>query len=465
VDDKVRGKEFGLEELLFWRELNDRVPDSAKAARDAAATTAARELRARARQAVATYLIHTRQPSYDNRLELIRSSYGSEEFLAALDVMLDDRMTMGEVTADFERRWSRWLGAAQSFMVNSGSSANLLALTALGAPGVDRPLNAGDEVILGAVTWATSVFPIVQAGAIPVFVDVDPQTLNMDPRAVEAAVTPRTRAILAVHLLGNPCDLDSLSALAAAKRLRLVEDCCESHGARVNGRRVGVWGDLSTFSFFFSHHLTTVEGGMVSYAEDERWHDALVSLRAHGWVRGRRDRAQWQAAHPDIDDRWLFVAPGYNLRPTDIAAAFGRVQLDKLDGFVRSRQSVRDRLIEGLRPLASALSFQETLPGHEHSAFGFSMVVRREAGFTRTLFQRCLEANGIETRPVVGSNFVRQPVMRHLPYRIAGPLTAADEVHEQGLMIGNHPDVTDGQVAHVLDVITTFVRGNHSAWS
>lgn len=466
MDDKGNASSaFRLEELLFWRELADRVPRSAKAARDAVGTTAARELRARAKQAVAAYLAHTRPPLSDDHLELTRSSYGVDECLAALDVMLDDRMTMGEVTADFQTQWSRWLGVSGSAMVNSGSSANLLALAALATPDLEGALQPGDEVILGAVTWSTSVFPIIQAGALPVFVDVDPRTLNMDPRAVEAALTDRTRAILAVHLLGNPCDLERLTEIAAARGLWLIEDCCESHGARVQGRRVGAWGDLSTFSFFFSHHLTTLEGGMISYRDDERWHDRLVSLRAHGWVRGRRDRAVWNAAHPDIDDRWLFVSQGYNVRPTDIAAAFGRVQLGKLDSFVEHRRAVREQLLAGLAPLTPVFAFQETLPGHEHSAFGLSIVVRREAAFTRANLQQHLEQNGIETRPIVGSNFARQPVMRHLPHRVSGELPAADVVHDQGLMIGNHPDVTAGQIAHVLDVMTSFVKGHHTTWA
>jgi CDP-6-deoxy-D-xylo-4-hexulose-3-dehydrase len=289
-----------------------------------------------------------------------------------------------------------------------------------------------------------------------VFVDVDPETLNVDPDRLEDAVGPRTRAIVVVHLLGNPCEMERIAGFAERKGLWPVEDCCEAIGATVGGRRVGTFGHFSSFSFFFSHHMTTIEGGMVSFRDAGAWHDRLVSLRAHGWVRGRTDRETWRAAYPEIDDRWLFASLGYNLRPTDIGAAFGLAQLKKLASFVRNRRRVRRRLLEILTPLSPWLHFQHERPGHEHSGFGFSFVVDAAAPFDRAAFQQHLEAHGIQSRPIVGSNFVRQPVMRDVTHRVHGDLTAADAAHFRGLMIGNHHDVTDAQIEYVVDVVDDF---------
>jgi CDP-6-deoxy-D-xylo-4-hexulose-3-dehydrase len=450
---------FAMEEALFWRELHDRVPPSAQVLREKRASAARlRALRDNVKRAFEEFFLASREAAGSQQLELMRSSYDAQELTAALDVMMDERMTMGGVTAAFEAEWSAWLGVAASIMVNSGSSANLLALSALAQPGLPSGLRPGDEVILPAVAWSTTVFPVIQVGCVPVFVDVDRDTLNLDPAAVEASVGPRTRAIIVVHLLGNPCDMDRIGAVARRHGLWVVEDCCEAHGARIGGRKVGTFGDLSTFSFFFSHHMTTIEGGMISFRDVSAWRDALISLRAHGWVRGRSDRETWKAAYPDLDDRWLFVSLGYNVRPTDINAAFGRVQLGKLPGFVRSRREVRARLLAGLEGLSPWLRFQRELPGHAHSAFGFAFIVEPGAPFTRGEFQRHLEERGIETRPVVGSNFARQPVMRDIPYRVSGTLDNADVVHTHGLMIGNHHDVTVAQVDYVVGAIGDFLR-------
>lgn len=391
-------------------------------------------------------------------LPLSRTTLAAEELIAALDVLLDGKLTMGQQTAAFEAEWSAWLPADFSLMVNSGSSANLLMLAALAFTGGPHQLRPGDEVILPAVGWSTSLFPIVQMGCVPVLVDIDPTTLNLDPVRVEQAVTPRTRAVLAIHLLGNPCDLLRLQVLAKHHGLLLLEDCCEAHGAAIDGRKVGTFGTMSSFSFFYSHHMTSVEGGMVCGGDRRTWHDLLISQRAHGWIRGRSDAAAWSAAHPDIDPRWLFVTTGYNIRPTDLNAAIGRVQLGKLSDFVEKRQAIRRRLSARLRPFEAWLALQEELPGHSHSAFGLSLVVRPDAPFSRQALQSYLEARRIETRPIVGSNLARQPVMRHVPHRISGPLTQADLVHRNGLMIGNHADLTATQEDYLVGCIDEFIR-------
>jgi CDP-6-deoxy-D-xylo-4-hexulose-3-dehydrase len=450
--------DFSGEEALFWRELHDRVPEVPPSAPDAMRVEED-ALREHVKRAFREwYLRACRKPVESRQLELIRSSYDDDELSAVLDVMMDGRMTMGARTAAFEEAWARFLGCNGALMVNSGSSANLLAFAALSAPDLPNGLRPGDEVIVPAVTWSTSVFPIVQMGCVPVLVDIAPDTLNLDVELLAQAITPKTRAILAVHLLGNPCEMDRIMALARRYALWVVEDCCEAHGAMVGTQAVGTFGDLSTFSFFFSHHMTTVEGGMVCFRDEAQWRDRLISLRAHGWVRGRSDRERWKAQCPEIDDRWLFVTLGYNLRPTDINAAIGLVQLEKLPGFIRNRQAVRRQVLERLHGKGQWLRFQVERPGHVHSAFGLSILVDPRAPFTRQAFQAHLEAHRIQTRPIVGSNFARQPVMRHLPHRIHGTLTNADLVHYHGLMVGNHHDVTLSQVTYLAEVVLDFLE-------
>ncbi len=309
-----------------------------------------------------------------------------------------------------------------------------------------------------AVAWSTSLFPIAQVGCLPVLVDIDLETLNLDAEAVERAITPRTRAILAVHLLGNPCDMDALGDIARRHGMWLMEDACEAHGASVNGRRVGTFGDLSAFSFFYSHHMTSIEGGAVCGQDRAAWHDLLISMRAHGWIRGRSDHDDWVRQHPELDPRWLFVTPGYNLRPTEINAAFGRVQLSKLPGFVQQRSAIRRRVMGLLESYERFFRFQRELPGHSHAAFGFAFIVTPNAPFSRPEFQAYLESRNIQTRPIVGSNLARQPAMRHVPHRIAGKLTNADVVHRQGVMIANHHNVTISQQDYLLECIEAFVQ-------
>lgn len=352
--------------------------------------------------------------------------FGAEEVLAALDCMLTTRVTMGAEVRAFEAEWAAWCGRSQGVMVNSGSSANLLMLEGLVETG---RLKRGDEVLVPAVGWSTTLFPIVQAGLVPVIVDVAPDSLCLDPAAARAARTSRTRAVMPVHLLGQAahCDYDDLLVL---------EDACAAHGARHGGRRIGSLGEAASFSFFFSHHITTVEGGII-VTDDAELADAMRSLRAHGWVRERTDRAAWEALHPDIDPRFLFVSAGYNLRPTDMAGAFGRVQLGRLDAWVARRRANHAAWCAELAGVPGVTVFPE-VPGTEHAGFAFAMLVD---GDRRPLMRR-LEAVGIETRPISGSNLVRQPAFQRLlaqgaEVRVAGPLPVADRVHDHGFFVGN----------------------------
>ena len=294
---------------------------------------------------------------------LVVPPYGADEVVDALDALLSTHVTMGQRCRAFERQWAAYCGREHGVMVNSGSSAVLLMLAALVQTG---KLSLGDEVLCPAVTWSTSLFPIVQAGLVPVMVDVDPRTLCIDPESARAARSPRTRAVLAVHLLGQPAEVDAFDDLL------VLEDACGAHGATYRGARVGGLGLAASFSFFFSHHITTIEGGMV-VTQSEALADAMRSARAHGWVRERSDRDTWMSRHPEIDGRFLFATSGYNLRPTEVAGAFGLVQARRLPAWVERRRQNHAGWCARLSGLVEV--FPEA-PGTEHAGFAFPMLVR-----------------------------------------------------------------------------------------
>jgi CDP-4-dehydro-6-deoxyglucose reductase, E1 len=379
--------------------------------------------------------------------------FGAGEVRGALEAMLEKRVTMGARVSAFEDAFASYVGVRHALMVNSGSSANLLAVSAVSHLGAPDGLAAGDEVIVPAVTWSTTVAPLLQFGLVPVFVDVDPETLNLRVEALEQAVSARTRAIFAVHLLGNPVDMHAVGELADRHGLRVLEDTCESLGSTLGGRTVGSFGDLGTFSFFFSHHITTGEGGMV-VTDDDALADVARSMRAHGWTREMSTRAEHEADNPSIDPRFLFVHAGYNLRPTELQAAFGLVQLEQLDGFNEARRRNAERLIEALGDLD--LRFVREQPGGTSTWFGFPLLASDPE--TRAALARHLEERRIETRPILAGNLVLQPAFRDRPHRQVGDLSGATEVGGCGLFIGNHPNLDEPRLEHIVEAFRSFFR-------
>lgn len=361
------------------------------------------------------------------RIPLNVPTYGREEIDEAIDSLESGWVTMGAKVKRFEEMWAEYIGTEYAVMTNSGSSANLLALSCLG-------LQPGDEVITPALTWATTVFPIAQVGAVPVLVDVELDTYNISPEAVEQAITPRTKVIMPVHLLGNPMDIDSLDSRFD---LKIIEDACEAHGATLDGWKVGSFGDLGTFSFFFSHHISTVEGGMV-VTNNSLWAEQCRSMRAFGWAREMRDYPQMGQQHPGIDPRFLFLHAGYNFRPTEIQGAFGIHQLPRLEGFVEHRRTVAAYWNRELADYGDYIQLQEERPGTRHVWFAYPVMVKPGAPFTRKELQDFLEAKGVETRPIEAGNMAIQPAMKHVKHRIAGPLTNAQYIHDHAFFFGNH---------------------------
>lgn len=353
-------------------------------------------------------------------IPLVVPGYGAEEVIGAVEALISTHVTMGARVREFEAKWAEYCGKSDGVMVNSGSSANLILLAALVEIG---RLSPGDEVLVPAVSWSTSLFPISQAGLVPVMVDVDPRTLCIDPASARAASSSRTKAVLAVHLLGQAADMDAFDGLL------VLEDACGAHGARYHGKIVGSVGHAAAFSFFFSHHITTIEGGIV-VTDDAELADAMRSMRAHGWTRERRDRATWEAASPEIDARFLFVSAGYNLRPTEVAGAFGLRQIERLPAWVERRRANHADWCQKLAGLVEV--FPEAI-GTEHAGFAFPMIVEGK----RAELSAMLEAQRIQTRPISGSNLARQPAFSRTNARAPVPLPVSDAVHERGMFIGN----------------------------
>lgn len=388
----------------------------------------------------------------ETRIPLNVPTYGALEVIEALDSLLTTWVTMGKKVEAFERMWADYIGRWMAVMTNSGSSANLVALSALG-------FGSRDEIITPALTWATTVFPIAQVGAVPVLVDVDRETYNISPEALEAAITPKTRAIMPVHLLGNPCDMDAIMDIAQRHGLYVIEDACEAHGAEYHGQKIGSFGDLATFSFFFSHHISTIEGGTV-LGNNSIWIDACRSLRAHGWIREMSTRKPIAAENPDIDPRFLFAHAGYNFRPTEIQGAFGIHQVPRLEGLIEIRRVNAAYLNEALARYRAWIMLPTEATNTRHSYFAYAITVREGAPFTKRELVEYLEARGLETRPIEAGNIAVQPAMKHVNHRVSGSLENAQYIHDNAFFFGIHQGVGAVEREAIAGYFDDFMRGH-----
>ncbi|MBJ7353320.1 MAG: DegT/DnrJ/EryC1/StrS family aminotransferase [Thermoleophilaceae bacterium] len=395
-------------------------------------------------------------PPADEDCPLSVPLYGADEVTGAVAALLSQNVTMGDRVREFEAAFAEAMGSRHAIMVNSGSSANLLAISVLAQKVLDGHLKPGDEIIVPAIAWSTTIAPILQLGCVPVFVDIDEDTLNMRPESIDEALSDRTRAVFPVHLLGNPVDMEPLMQRAREHGLWVVEDTCESLGTEIGGRKVGSFGDFGTYSFYFSHHITTIEGGMV-VTDDPVLNDLARSLRAHGWSRDMSNRPELESANPEIDPRFLFVNVGYNLRPMETQAAFGLAQLKKLSSFNDARRVNAHRLAEALHPYSDRLRLINEQEGGRSTWFGFSVIT--DSPEQRVALTNHLEARNIATRPIVAGNLALQPAFSNNDHRKVGSLEVATRVGERGLFIGNHPSLTDGQIAHIAQAFRDFYDG------
>ncbi|MEX2618154.1 MAG: DegT/DnrJ/EryC1/StrS family aminotransferase [Alphaproteobacteria bacterium] len=386
--------------------------------------------------------------------ELAVSNWGDEERAAIAACVAADRFTMGPKVAEFEQSFADYLGCRHGVMVNSGSSANLVAVASLFFR-KDRPLRAGDEVIVPALSWSTSYHPLQQYGLRLKFVDIELDTLNADCTQLDAALSDRTRMIMAVSILGNPAALDVMRDFADANGLYFLEDNCESLDAELNGRKAGSFGDMGTHSFFFSHHIATMEGGMVVTDDTELCH-LMRSLRAHGWTRDVPAGSEiYQARDDDFFEAYRFILPGYNLRPMEMSGAIGIEQLRKLPAMTAARRR-------------NLKLFQDLFGGDERfviqrengrsSSFCFPIILKPERNFDREAVFAALRDADIGYRIITGGCFPRHDAIRHFEYEITAGIDRANIAHDYGFFVGNHPFDLTPQIERVRDVLDRVCR-------
>jgi CDP-6-deoxy-D-xylo-4-hexulose-3-dehydrase len=368
---------------------------------------------------------------------LATATWDQAEYEALQRVISSGNFTMGANVFEFERRFAEYLDVKHCVMVNSGSSANLLMVAALFySKNPERVLKPGDEVIVPAVSWSTTYYPLFQYGLKIKFVDIDLETLNFDLDALAHAVTNKTRLIMAVNLLGNPNDFDLIKSIIAGRRITLIEDNCESLGATYNEKQAGTFGVMGSYSSFFSHHISTMEGGLIS-TDDEELHHILLSLRAHGWTRNlpKHNQVCGEKSDDPFKESFRFVLPGYNVRPLEMSGALGIEQVKKLPYLVTERRK-NAALLQTVMRDHPTLMIQKEIG--ESSWFGFSLVIRPGVDLSRDVLVTRLNGLGFEVRPIVAGNFAKNEVVKYFNSEISGPLTNAEHIDANGLFVGNH---------------------------
>jgi len=398
--------------------------------------------------------------------------FDAEEVVTLVDAALDLWLTSGRFATRFEADFARWIGVRSCTLVNSGSSANLVAASALTSPLLqDRRLRPGDEVITALAGFPTTVNPIIQNQLVPVFVDASLPTYNADPEIIAAAVGPRTRAIMLAHTLGNPFDVDAVRAIAEANDLWLIEDNCDAVGSTYGGRLTGTFGDLATVSFYPAHHITMGEGGAV-LTDRPALRRIIESLRDWGrdcWCEPGIDntcgkRYDWNLGQlPDgYDHKYTYSQIGYNLKVTDMQAAVGVAQLAKLNAFIARRRENFTYLLAALQPLEDRLVLPEATPGSDPSWFGFPLTVRDGAPATRDQVVRHLETRGIGTRLLFGGNLLRQPAYADIPHRLVGGSAVADRIATSTFWVGVYPGIDAGRISGIATEIGVALNGTTS---
>lgn len=394
--------------------------------------------------------------------------FDAKEIQLLIEASLDFWLTAGRFSEQFEKQFASFLGRKHAMLCNSGSSANLLAVSALTSPQLeDRALQQGDEVITVAAGFPTTLNPILQNSLVPVFVDVELQTYNVDITQLEKAVTPKTKAVILAHTLGNPFNLREVTRIAKENNLWLIEDNCDALGSKYNGRYTGTFGDLATFSFYPAHQITMGEGGCV-VTDSAKLKKIVESFRDWGrdcWCATGRDntcgkRFEWQIGQlpHGYDHKYIYSHIGYNLKQTDMQAAVGVAQMQKLPGFIEQRKINWQKMYQGLKPFENSLILPQPSEHSEPSWFGFPLTVRKEAPFSRRDIVAHLEANKIGTRQIFGGNLVKQPAYQNSTYRCVGELKETDFVMERSFWVGVFPGITEPMLAYMLETFSAFLK-------
>jgi CDP-4-dehydro-6-deoxyglucose reductase, E1 len=394
--------------------------------------------------------------------------FDERELVNLVDSSLDFWLTTGRYALEFEEKFAQWMGVKHCLLVNSGSSANLVALAALTSPKLgDKRLVPGDEVITVAAGFPTTVNPIFQNQLVPVFVDVKLPSYDIDVDQLELALSDRTRAIMVAHTLGNPFNLDAVMAFANKHDLWVIEDNCDAVGTVYKGKKTGTFGHLSTVSFYPAHHMTMGEGGAV-LTSDTRLKKIVESFRDWGrdcWCAPGVDdtcgkRFGWQLGGLPFgyDHKYSYSHVGYNLKMTDMQAAVGVAQLEKLDGFIKRRKENHKFLMDSLADLSDILDLPQSTPDSEPSWFGYPIYVKESAPFSRNELVQYLEENRIGTRLLFGGNLLRQPLYQGLNYRVVGDMVNADRIMQNVFWIGVFPGLTEEMLGYVVSKIRSFCR-------
>ena len=380
------------------------------------------------------------------------NSFSKEDIKKAAEVLNSKKITMGPVTKKFEKEFARFIGTKYALMVNSGSSANLLSTFALVNPRKKNLLKYGDECLIPALCWSTSLWPIIQAGLKPKFVDVDPKTLNLSIPDLKRKINKKTKAVVSVHVLGNSTNLDELNSIIKKNKLYLIEDTCESLGSKFKDKYLGTFGDFGTFSFYYSHQITAGEGGMIVCNKKEDY-EIIHSLRSHGWDRGLKNDKK----------NFNFINSGFNLRPTDVNAAIGLNQFRRLNNFKKIRSENREKIIKRLKNSKNwknQFSFIEPIKKLTPSWFGLPILINKRYLEKKDKFLGYLNRKGIETRPIISGNFLNQPSIKL--YKLNNKkeiFRGAQEIEDRGFFIGIHVNKISNKQLELLEKNLLKVSG------
>jgi CDP-6-deoxy-D-xylo-4-hexulose-3-dehydrase len=367
---------------------------------------------------------------------LIENPYRKRDINEAIKVLKSKKLTIGPVTDKFQKNFTRKLGSKFSLMVNSGSSANLLALQCLINPYRKKRLKPGDEVLIPSLCWSTSLWPIIQSGLKPKFVDIDLKSLNINLNDLKKKISKKTKAILIVHVLGNCVDMSELMQIVKKHNLILIEDTCESLGTKYKNKYLGTFGDFSSFSFYSSHQISSGEGGMICCKSNDD-HEIIKSLRAHGWSRGLKNEKKIAAANKHLDSRFIFYNSGFNLRSTDIAASIGLNQFKDIDQFIKKRSINRDKILKIFKKKIKLMKYLSFIDANNHvnaSWFGIPILLSKK--INRNKFLKKIEKLGVETRPIISGNFLKQPSIKKYKLNKKSNFKNSDIVNNHGFFIG-----------------------------
>lgn len=404
----------------------------------------------------------------ESAVQVSGRTFNAAELTNLVDASLEFWLTSGRFAQQFERKFARYLGVRHAMLCNSGSSANLLALSALTSPQLgERQLQPGDEVLTVAAGFPTTVNPILQNQLVPVFLDIQTATHNIDTTFLEAAVGPKTRAIMIAHTLGNPFNLEAVTAVANEHDLWLIEDNCDALGSTYNGRKTGTFGHLATSSFYPAHHITMGEGGCV-VTRSAILKKIVESFRdwgrdcwcAPGDANTCGKRFEWELGELPFgyDHKYIYSHIGYNMKLTDMQAAVGLAQLEKLPGFIAARKRNWQQLFQGLKSFEEFFCLPEPTPNSDPSWFGFLMTVRPDAPFGRNELIHYLEEHQVATRLLFGGNLLRQPAYQDIPHRVVGPLTNTDLAMTNSFWIGLYPSLTYQMLDYTIETFRNFLE-------